>query len=451
MPFIQNPLQKMSVPELLTETRALFSNLPDARKTATSNNLKYAVEDAALSAFSVFFTQSPSFLDYQTRMAANSGKSNAQSIFGVHKIPSMNQLRMILDPISPETLSPLFRKISSMLYQQEHLKPYRAIENTLLLALDGTDTFSSEKISCPCCTQQTLKNGHILNRHIAVTPVIVAPGQSRIIPLFPEFVHPQDGETKQDCELAASKRWLKKEGDHYSPWNVTLLGDDLYCHQPFCEMSRTKGYHFLFACKPDSHTLLYEWIADFERNGTLCTLEKTHWNGKQHITSRYRYMNQIPLRNSDDALMVNWCEVTITNQTGKTLYHNTWATSHEITDDNIATLVESGRARWKIENENNNVLKNHGYHFEHNFGHGKQNLSNLIATLIILAYLFHTVLEWTDSQYQQIRMLLPSRKTFFEHLRALTQYFLFDSWQHLMQFMLDKLHGNSPPNNMVLN
>jgi hypothetical protein len=153
MPFIQNPLQEMSVPELLTETRALFSNLPDARKIATSNNLKYAVEDAALSAFSVFFTQSPSFLDYQTRMEANSGKSNAQSIFGVHKIPSMNQLRTILDPISPETLSPLFRKISSTLYQQEHLKPYRAIENTLLLALDGTDTFSSEKISCPCCQQ----------------------------------------------------------------------------------------------------------------------------------------------------------------------------------------------------------------------------------------------------------------------------------------------------------
>ncbi|SEH05585.1 hypothetical protein [Candidatus Venteria ishoeyi] len=121
-----------------------------------------------------------------------------------------------------------------------------------------------------------------------------------------------------------------------------------------------------------------------------------------------------------------------------------WATTHLITDENIVKIVIAGRARWKVENENNNILKNHGYHFDLNFGHGKQHLSNLIATLIILTYLLHTVLDWMDTAYHTVRSLLPSRRTFFEHLRALIQYFLFDSWEHLINFMLDGLKNENP-------
>ena len=76
------------------------------------------------------------------------------------------------------------------------------------------------------------------------------------------------------------------------------------------------------------------------------------------------------------------------------MYKNAWATSHTIDDKTVISIASAGRARWKIENENNNVLKNQGYHFDHNFGHGKQHLSNLLATLMILAYLFHTTLDW---------------------------------------------------------
>ena len=118
-----------------------------------------------------------------------------------------------------------------------------------------------------------------------------------------------------------------------------------------------------------------------------------------------------------------------------------WATTHPISDENVAEIAVAGRARWKVENENNNVLKNQGYHFEHNFGHGKQHLSNLLATLILLAYLFHTVLEWMDGAYRTVRSLLPSRRTFFEHLRALVQYLPFEDWDSLMSFMLNGL-GN---------
>ena len=420
---------------LVDQIRSTFNALPDCRKQG--NNQKYAVEDAALSAFSVFFTQSPSFLDYQRRMQKLHNRNNAQSIFGVHQIPSTSQIRNLLDPIAPETLYPLLAEAGDKLYAQGCLEPFISLGGTLLVALDGTDSFCSEKISCPCCTRQTLKNGKTLYRHTVVTPVIVAPGQSRVVPLPPEFVSAQDGQEKQDCELAAAKRWLTTWGAHYAPRGITLLGDDLYCHQPFCEAIKQQQMDFLFVCKPDSHALLYEWVADFTRTGEVRTLEKSRWNGKQRLTERYRYSNQVPLRNSDDALLVNWCEVTITNAKQELVYRNAWATSHAIDEYNVVQIVAAGRARWKIENENNNVLKNHGYHFDHNFAHGKQHLSNFLATLNLLAFLAHTALEWLDDTYRDVRSSAPSRRTFFENLRTLLQFIPFDNWQHLMQFMLN--------------
>ncbi len=361
-------------------------------------------------------------------MQKHHNRNNAQSIFGVHQIPSTSQIGNLLDPIVPETLYPMLAEAGDKLYTQGCLESFKSIGDTLLVALDGTDSFSSEKISCPCCTRQTLKNGKTLYRHTVVTPVIVAPGQSRVVPLPPEFVVAQDGQEKRDCELAAAKRWLTAWGNHYASRRITLLGDDLYCHQPFCEVVRQQQMDFLFICKPDSHSLLYEWVADFTRTGEVQTLEKSRWNGKQRLTERYRYINQVPLRDSDDAMLVNWCEITITNAKQEVVYRNAWATSHAIDEYNVTRIVAAARARWKVENENN-VLKNHGYHFDHNFAHGKQHLSNFLATLNLLTFLAHTALEWLDEAYRAVRNSAPSRRTFFENLRTLLQFIPFDNWQ----------------------
>jgi len=99
-------------------------------------------------------------------------------------------------------------------------------------------------------------------------------------------------------------------------------------------------------------------------------------------------------------------------------------------------IVATARARWKIENENNNVLKNRGYHLEHNFGHGKKHLSSLLAALNILAFLYHTFLHFCDEKYRLIGAALPTRQTFFDDLRALTRYMLFADWEALMDFMM---------------
>ncbi len=429
---------KLTMDTITKKIRSVFETFTDNRHGG--NNQRYDVSDAALSAFSVFFTQSPSFLDAQTRIEQSGGNNDTQSIFGAYKTPSDNQIRNLLDPVAPQEVYPLMAEIGQTLYESGYLDSFRVLKNQLLIAVDGTDVFSSEKISCPHCSTQKLKDGNTLCRHTVVTPVIVAPGHSQVVPLPPEFVTPQDGSEKQDCEINATKRWLEQYATHYAPWGCTILGDDLYCHQPFCEDVLAHHMQFIFTCKPTSHTILYEWVSDQTRIGQRHTIQRLRKVGKKQFIDTYAYIKCIPLRDGDDALMVNWCELKTTDADGTVIFYNAWATSHSITDANVEEIVQAGRTRWKIENENNNTLKNQGYHLTHNFGHGKQHLSNVLTTLNLLAFLIHTALEWIDERFNELQKRLPSRRTFFENLRTLLLYLHFDSWEHLMGFMLQALH-----------
>ncbi len=185
-------------------------------------------------------------------------------------------------------------------------------------------------------------------------------------------------------------------------------------------------------------------MADFARNGQLDTVTQTRRVGKKPFIDTYRYVNQVPLSNSDDAVLANWCELITTNAADDAVLRSAWASSHAITDHTVASLAAAGRARWKIENENNNTLKTKGYHFDHNFGHGKHNLANLVASLILLAFLIHTALDCLDTRCAAVRALLPSRRTFFEHLRALLQYLPFDDGDHLLRFIQHYLDPCAP-------
>ena len=400
------------------------------------------MEDAALSAFSVFFTQTPSFLAYQRMVAGSKGKSNAQSLFGVHQIPSDNHIRDLLDAVAPEQVFPVFEEILQLLDEQGQLAGFRSVADTLLIAMDGTEYFSSTQVHCPQCSTRTLRSGGTQYVHSVVTPVIVCPGRTQVIPLVPEFVRPQDGYDKQDCENAAAKRWLSQHGERLSRLKVTVLGDDLYCHQPLCQQLFDHHLDFILVCRPDSHTTLYEHLEGID----LPTVTTKRWTGQVEETWTYRYLNGVPLKDGGDALLVNWCEVTVSRPDAQVTYHNAFVTSYTITDDTVAEIVRAGRTRWKVENENNNTLKTKGYNLEHNFGHGKQHLSSVLATLNILSLLFHTLLELLDQKYKRLRAHLPTRKTFFDDLRALTRYMCFDSWDHLLTFMLQGLDLEIPPN-----
>jgi hypothetical protein len=253
--------------------QATIATFPDKR---TGNNTRYSLVDAALGAFAVFFTQSPSFLAYQRDMHARKGQSNAHTLFGLHEIPTDNQIRTLLDPVSPERMVPLFHQGLATLEQTQQLAAFGSWQNRLLVVLDGTPYFSSQKISCPHCSTQTHSNGTTTYLHRMLTPVIVAPGQDKVIPLPPEFIVPQDGQDKQDCENAAAKRWLRQYAPYYRAQGVTILGDDLYSNHPMCEVLSEEGVPFILVCKPDSPMTLYEQLERLEPGKDLSQVTQRH-------------------------------------------------------------------------------------------------------------------------------------------------------------------------------
>ena len=226
--------------------------LPDKRK---GRNLKYQVKNVVKAAFSVFFTQSPSFLSHQSLMKQKKGKDNAKSLFKIEEIPSDNQIRKILDPIPEEKVCVTFKTVYEWLSKNQIINQFEYLDNQILLALDGTEYYQSQKINCPHCNCRKHKNGSTTYYHQVVMPVIVSPSKKNVINLAPEFIKKQDGEKKQDCENAAVKRWLFKNpvNSKSKSKQIHLLGDDLYSRQPICELALRQGYNFIFVAKPSSH------------------------------------------------------------------------------------------------------------------------------------------------------------------------------------------------------
>ena len=426
---------------LVRMLKAVSGELPEHRK---GKNVTYSLQDAVLGAFSVFFMQSASFLAHQEEMQNHEGHNNAASLFGLKAIPSDNQVRNLLDPLEPSHLFPVFANVTGLLEKNGELQSFRTFRDNLLIILDGTQYFSSKEIHCANCSHRS-HGDETTYFHTVITPVIAAPGNSRVIALEPEFIVPQDGHEKQDCERAAAKRWLEQYGTRYAALKATVMGDDLFCNQPLCKQVLEKKLNFIFVCKPDSHPELYQMVEFLDANGQVERFSERIWKGKHAEIHTYRYVNEVPLRAGADALKVNWCELTIRHETtGEIIYRNAWATHHEITRTTVKAMVLAGRTRWKVENENNNVLKTKGYHFEHNFGHGTQQLATFLLTLNLLAFLFHTVLDIADAKYKLLRTKLRVRKIFFDDLRALTRYLFFESWEHLMDFMIVKLKLTPP-------
>jgi len=305
--------------------------------------------------------------------------------------------------------------------------------------------FSSRAIHCEECSQrqQGAKKQYL---HSVIAPVMVAPEHDYVVSLEPEFITPQDGAEKQDCEQAAVQRWTHRNAWRFAPHSVTILADDLHSRQPTCAMLLRHNLNFIMVCKPESHPFVSEQLDELSRLNALTQCVVKAWNGRYREVWTYRFVNDVLLRNSADALALNWCELTITRvDTQAVLYHNTFITNHRITDQNVAALVRSGRARWKTENENHNTFKNHGYHLEHNFGHGKEHLANFLLALNLLAFLLHTALSLTETAYQLIRQTLGARKRFFNDICTLTQYMHFASWPELMAFMYYGLEIEGSP------
>jgi hypothetical protein len=411
---------------LLGSLRGCFDRFPDRRFGA---NTTYTMADIGMAAFSVFFMQSPSFLAHQRQFEEGHGRSNCASLFGIAKIPSDNHIRDMLDPASPALLQPVFAETLNQLQRVDGgLDVFRRLGGHLLIALDGSQYFGSRKVHCPNCSTRLHGKGGTEYYHGMLAATLVAPGHDKVIPLEPEFIVPQDGAEKQDCENRAAKRWLATHGPRYAVLDAVYLGDDLFSRQPLCQAVLDIGGHFIFVCKPASHPLIQDYLAGAE----LAVLEQTVRRGKQRFIHRYRWLREVPLRDGRDALTVNWFEIEIINANGETTYRNSFVTDLPVGPDTVIELVACGRARWKIENETFNVLKNNGYNLEHSFGHGKQNLSAILVCLNLLAFAMHTVCDIGDELWRAARQKLGPRYNFFSKLAAITIYLIFASWEDLL-------------------
>ena len=277
--------EELRLEQLILQIKQSFSQFSDVRR---GKNIQYDMVDAGMGAFSVFFTQSPSFLSAQQDMKRRKGQCNAESLFGMEQVPSDNQIRALLDPVAPSSVAPVFREVYHRLERAKVLNGYRSFRNNLLVVIDGTQYFSSQKIHCEQCNTCELNNGKTNYFHSVLTPVIAQPGNAHVIALEPEYILPQDGKEKQDCEIEAAKRWVEQNGDFYAEQGVTMMGDDLFSRQPFVQALKDKHLNFILVCKPDSHDALYGMVDFLAASGVLASFQKRIWNGNYAEIYTYR-------------------------------------------------------------------------------------------------------------------------------------------------------------------
>ena len=415
-----------------------FGHIDDRRQSA---KVDYSLHDCLMSGFAMMFFQDPSLLTFQQRLQDGIHKNNLTTVFAVDDIPKDTQMREMLDAIAASQLDGIFSDFLHRLQRGKHLANYQLFDGSYLVAIDGSEYFSSENIRCPHCLV-TESKGKQRYHHQILQSVIVHPDMRQVLPLAPEPINNRDGTKKQDCERNAAKRLIPKIRATYPKLNIIVTADGLYSNQPFIDELKPADMSFILVAKPADHKLLFEWVTELIQLADGGSLELADEKGRRH---RYQWVNQVPLNGTKDADLVNFFQYQLVAKSGKVTYKNSWVTDIEIDENNVTTLVRGGRARWKIENETFNTLKNQGYHIEHNFGHGQQNLSMIFFVLNLLAFYVHQILELTDRLYHQVRYTkFTSRKEYWNQLRCTIRILIFPRWESLLTFILDPEKGIPP-------
>lgn len=419
--------------ELLAKT---FRKSRDGR---ASERVRWELHAVLMSAFAMLFFQHRSLLDYQRRMKDQRGLSNLERVFAVHEVPSDSQMREILDGVPPEELRQVLPEVFKRMQRTGWTVRFvtRVEEkNYYTVALDGSEYFHSTKIHCVGCLQRKSADGKTHYSHIVVAATIVKAGTHDILPLEAEEIRNEDGQEKQDCEINAGKRLVRRLRQEHPQLSICVTGDDLYAHEPFVELLRELRMAFVLIAKPDSHKELFEWVEELERMGETEHGEWTDGPAAKRRHFKYRIAREVPLK-QDGKVLVNFVEVWEYDKAGKQVYHNSWVTDFAVKAENVATLVGIGRSRWKIENEHFNVHKNQGYELEHNYGHGEKTLSMVLYMLNLLAFLWHKILEYGDGLYRQCREK-HSLRSLWESLRVTFNLIEVVSWEAMLKLILNQ-------------
>ena len=411
----------LSVPGLLKMVRGCFSQIPDHRNKVYSCSLP----DALMSGLAVFAFKCPSLLNFDERLKEPRVRHNLHQLYGVEQAPCDTHLRTTLDPVDPKALRPAVVKAIQEVQRQGVLESFRFLDG-YLVSVDGTGFFSSNKISCPECCEKHHSNGEIEYYHQLLCSAIVHPNKKTVLPLFSEPIVKQDGVSKNDCEINAGKRLFPALKAAFPRLKMIVLEDALSANGPHIRTLKEKGFSFIIRVKPDGNNTLMITVQEQMIAGNTSEFEVK--DEKAGVTRGYRFINDVPLNKACPDVRVNYLDYWEVDANGKEK-NFMWVTDITLSRDNVYEVMRAGRARWKVENETFNTLKNLGYNLEHNYGHGKQHLATVFGTLMILAFLIDQIQELCCPVFQAARNTFRSRITFWEKIRAMVTEHYIPDWK----------------------
>jgi hypothetical protein len=395
-----------------------------------------SLTDALMSAFAMFSLKSPSLLAFDQERTAG----NLQRVYGMERVPCDTAMREILDPVVPECLRPLFKQAFRALQRGKALEEMVFVEGHSLLALDGTGYFSSQQIHCASCLETHHRNGTVTYHHQMLGAALIHPDRREVIPLMPEPIVKQDGREKNDCERNAAKRLIVKLRQDHPHLKVIVTEDSLSSNAPHIEVLQAHNLHYILGVKEGDHAYLFAQVAAAEQAGRVTYYDRDDpATGLRH---RFRFVSNVPLNEAHADLRVNFLECWEWDK--DTVQHCSWITSLRVNKGTVYQIMRGGRARWRIENETFNTLKNQGYHFEHNYGHGYQHLSVVFAVLMMLAFLVDQVQQLCCPLFQAVWAKLGSKRRLWERMRALFDDYALASMRHLFEALFYGLQKTAP-------
>lgn len=411
----------LSVPGLLERIRSQYKKISDPNPQSA-----YGMVDCLMSGIALFGLKYASLLQFD-KDARNEERLayNLKSLYGVKKVPSDTYFRERLDPVDAKDLQRGINRIVAQLQRGKVLECYRYLDDYLLVAIDGTGYFSSHEIRCENCCVKQHRDGRQTYYHQMLSAVIVNPRQRQVFPLMLEPIVKQDGAKKNDCEHNALKRLLINLRRAHPHLKLVVTLDGLYADGVIIKLLQTLDIRFIVTAHEKDLKYCYEFYhASPQETQTICQ-EKTEL--------MLSWGSGLPLNDTHHDCQVNLlrCEEVTRKKRGLHTKKFAWITDLMLRKQTAKTIMEGGRARWHIENETFNTLKNQGYQFEHNFGHGYQNLSVVMAYLMMTAFLIDQVQEFACKHFQAALKKSGRLKYLWERIRCYFFICFIDSWEQL--------------------
>jgi hypothetical protein len=395
------------IDKLIQLAKKGFENIADHR----SDNSSYALADYLMTGFAMFSLKDPSLAFYQEQYPVR--EENLRRIYGIESVPGGTALREGLDEVNPQELQKQFKTQMDVLRDEGVFEERKVLGKYTAVSVDGTGHYCSGKKGCPQCMVKNHRNGKQSFYHQMLGAVAVHPAQPTVFPVACEPIVKQDGSTKNDCELNASKRIIPQIRQALPREDVVAVFDALYVNGPHIKALGAEDIRYIIGTKGQTYV-----DVQVQRLRGKDGLHALQWQGGKAACTA-SYANGLVLNGGHPDVETNYLEYSeVDMETGGQVFFSTWATDIRITDENIKELVAVARSRWKIENETFNTLKNQGYHFGHNYGHGKKYLATNFAILTFLAFLVDQVAQHLDKGFQAAKEACKSFKGLWERVRS---------------------------------